>query len=119
MRAIITMICAVALIVTFTTQSPADAKTFRWGYQGDAAEMDYQARRETFTDAVIANMMEGMIRYNGKLELEPSLADIEPEANCQFERTGYFCLDGKASEPGKPVFNRTVTLRDSWAKRNK
>ena len=52
-------------------------------------------------------------------KLEPSLADIEPEANCQFERTGYFCLDAKASQPDKPVFNRTVTLRDSWAKRNK
>ncbi|MEN8133951.1 MAG: glutamine--tRNA ligase/YqeY domain fusion protein [Thermodesulfobacteriota bacterium] len=52
-------------------------------------------------------------------KLEPSLAEIGPEENCQFERTGYFCLDGKASEPGKPVFNRTVTLRDSWAKKNK
>jgi len=52
-------------------------------------------------------------------KLEPSLAEAKPEANCQFERTGYFCLDGKASEPNRPVFNRTVTLRDSWAKKNK
>ena len=52
-------------------------------------------------------------------KLEPSLADAKPEDNCQFERTGYFCLDAKASEPGKPVFNRTVTLRDSWARMNK
>jgi glutaminyl-tRNA synthetase len=52
-------------------------------------------------------------------KLEPSLAEAKPEENCQFERTGYFCLDAKASQPGKPVFNRTVTLRDSWAKKNK
>ena len=52
-------------------------------------------------------------------KLEPCLAEAKPEENCQFERTGYFCLDAKASEPGKPVFNRTVTLRDSWARKNK
>jgi glutaminyl-tRNA synthetase len=52
-------------------------------------------------------------------KLEPSLAEAKPEKNCQFERTGYFCLDAKGSKPGKPVFNRTVTLRDSWAKKNK
>jgi glutaminyl-tRNA synthetase len=34
----------------------------------------------------------------------------------QFERTGYFCADAKDSQPGKPVFNRTVGLKDSWAK---
>jgi peptide/nickel transport system substrate-binding protein len=69
------MIVTAALIVSFGVHSPAGAKTFRWAYQGDAAEMDYQARRETFTDAVIANMMEGLVRYNGKLELEPELAE--------------------------------------------
>jgi len=52
-------------------------------------------------------------------KLEPSLADAKPEESCQFERTGYFCLDAKDSQPAKPVFNRTVTLRDSWAKMNK
>jgi glutaminyl-tRNA synthetase len=35
---------------------------------------------------------------------------------CQFERIGYFCVDNKLSKPGAPVFNRTVALRDSWAK---
>ncbi len=52
-------------------------------------------------------------------KLEPSLANINPEENYQFERTGYFCLDTKASDYNKPVFNRTVTLRDSWARKNK
>lgn len=45
---------------------------------------------------------------------EPSLAQAQPEDRFQFEREGYFCVDLKDSVPGKPVFNRTVTLRDSW-----
>ncbi|MBB2895350.1 glutamine--tRNA ligase/YqeY domain fusion protein [Pseudomonas sp. AS2.8] len=45
---------------------------------------------------------------------EPSLAQAQPEDRFQFEREGYFCVDPKDSTPGKPVFNRTVTLRDSW-----
>lgn len=49
--------------------------------------------------------------------LEPSLREAEAEARFQFERLGYFCVDNKDSAPNKPVFNRTVGLRDSWAKR--
>ncbi|MDT3717995.1 glutamine--tRNA ligase/YqeY domain fusion protein [Pseudomonas oryzihabitans] len=45
---------------------------------------------------------------------EPSLAQATAEDRFQFEREGYFCVDAKDSAPGKPVFNRTVTLRDSW-----
>jgi len=48
--------------------------------------------------------------------VEPALADTEPERHYQFERTGYFFVDPVLSKPGKPVFNRTVTLKDSWAK---
>ena len=51
--------------------------------------------------------------------LEPSLANAEKEERFQFERTGYFCVDSKDNVDGKPIFNRTVTLRDSWAKLNK
>jgi glutaminyl-tRNA synthetase len=47
--------------------------------------------------------------------LEPSLAEAKPGDKFQFERTGYFCSD-LDSVPGKPVFNRTVTLKDTWAK---
>jgi glutaminyl-tRNA synthetase len=47
--------------------------------------------------------------------LEPALADVPPGTRVQFERIGYFCAD-KDGTPGKPVFNRTVGLRDSWAK---
>ena len=49
-------------------------------------------------------------------QLEPSLADALPESRYQFERLGYFCVDAVDSTPQKPVFNRTVTLRDAWKK---
>jgi glutaminyl-tRNA synthetase len=49
-------------------------------------------------------------------KLELGLKDAKPGSRCQFERMGYFIADAKDSQPGKPVFNRTVTLRDTWAK---
>ncbi len=49
-------------------------------------------------------------------KLEPSLADAAPASRCQFERLGYFCVDAKDSTPDALVFNRTVTLRDTWAR---
>ena len=48
--------------------------------------------------------------------VEPALADASPGDRFQFEREGYFCLDSRASTQSPLVFNRTVTLRDSWAK---
>ena len=48
--------------------------------------------------------------------VEPSLGEAEPGARFQFERLGYFCMDSVDSGPGHLVFNRTVTLRDTWAK---
>ena len=47
--------------------------------------------------------------------VEPSLANAKPLSRYQFERLGYFCVDPESS-PGKLVFNRTVSLRDPWAK---
>ncbi|HMC64644.1 MAG TPA: glutamine--tRNA ligase/YqeY domain fusion protein [Gemmataceae bacterium] len=49
-------------------------------------------------------------------KLEPSLANAAAGDRYQFERLGYFCVDSKDSAPGKLVFNRAVTLRDTWAK---
>jgi glutaminyl-tRNA synthetase len=51
--------------------------------------------------------------------LEPSLAGFNDTDSYQFIRKGYFCLDKKLSSPGKPIFNRTVTLKDNWAKASK
>ncbi len=48
--------------------------------------------------------------------VEASLRVAAPESNCQFERLGYFVADRNDHSPAKPVFNRTVTLRDSWTK---
>jgi len=49
-------------------------------------------------------------------KLEQSLEKAVAEEHFQFERQGYFCVDMRDSKPGKPVFNRTVTLKDSWGK---
>lgn len=49
-------------------------------------------------------------------KLEPSLKGLAPGTRVQFERNGYFCVDTVDSKEGEPVFNRVVTLRDSWAK---
>jgi glutaminyl-tRNA synthetase len=50
-----------------------------------------------------------------RCRIEPSLAEAAPDVALQFERQGYFCLDPD-STPGRPVFNRTVALRDTWAR---
>ncbi|MGA2532297.1 MAG: glutamine--tRNA ligase/YqeY domain fusion protein [Candidatus Aminicenantales bacterium] len=49
-------------------------------------------------------------------KLEPGLRDAAPESRWQFERMGYYCVDRRDSKPGRLVFNRTVTLRDEWAR---
>ena len=49
-------------------------------------------------------------------KLEPGMADADMDTRYQFERQGYFCLDSVDSRPDALVFNRTVTLRDTWAK---
>jgi glutaminyl-tRNA synthetase len=75
----------------FTTENPAEAEDFRECLNPDSLEV--------LTDC----------------RIEESAADARPESRFQFERLGYFCVDPD-SEPGQLVFNRTVTLRDSWAK---
>jgi glutaminyl-tRNA synthetase len=50
-------------------------------------------------------------------KLERSLADAKPGERFQFERLGYFTPDAKDSRPGQPVFNRTITLKDTWVKK--
>jgi len=53
-----------------------------------------------------------------RAKCEPSLKEARPEERYQFERLAYFTLD-KDSRPGEPIFNRTITLRDTWAKESK
>ena len=52
-------------------------------------------------------------------KLEPSLKEVRPYCNYQFERLGYFCIDPVEYENDKIVFNRTISLRDTWAKLQK
>jgi glutaminyl-tRNA synthetase len=64
----------------------------------------------------IANLNPSSLEVLRGCKLEPSLAEAAPGARYQFERLGYFCADTEDSRPGAPVFNRTVTLKDAWAK---
>ncbi|MBA4143534.1 MAG: glutamine--tRNA ligase/YqeY domain fusion protein [Nitrosospira sp.] len=70
----------------------------------DAGEQDYK----TFLNP---NSRKVITAY-----VEPSLYQIQPEDRFQFERHGYFIADARVTTPEKPVFNRAVTLRDSWIK---
>jgi glutaminyl-tRNA synthetase len=73
--------------------------------------MDVEEDRQ-FTDYLNADSIEVV----KTCRVEPSLARAEPGTRFQFERLGYFCLDSVDSAQGRLVFNRTVTLRDTWAK---
>ena len=64
----------------------------------------------------LANLNPGSLTVLTGCKLEPSLANAAAGARFQFERQGYFCVDSRDSTPGKLVFNRTVALRDTWAK---
>ena len=69
------------------------------------------AEGEEFT----ANLNPNSLEVLTDAKLEPSLANAAPGSRYQFERLGYFCVDPD-SAPGKPVFNRTVALKDTWAR---
>jgi glutaminyl-tRNA synthetase len=62
-----------------------------------------------------ANLNPNSLEVISHAKLEPSLANAPVGSRYQFERLGYFCVDPD-SAPGKPVFNRTVALKDTWAK---
>jgi glutaminyl-tRNA synthetase len=67
---------------------------------------------EDFKDFLNPNSLEVL----DDCRLEPGLAEMGPGQRCQFERLGYFSKDPVDSKPDRPVFNRIVGLRDSWAK---
>ena len=74
------------------------------------ASLDDPEEGKTFLDYLNPESLRKVTGY-----LEPSLAEASVGDKFQFERTGYFCMD-RDSAPGRPVFNRTVTRKDSWAK---
>jgi glutaminyl-tRNA synthetase len=63
-----------------------------------------------------ANLNPASLEVVDPCKAEPSLAGTAPGEPIQFERVGYFCIDSTDSTPDRLVFNRTVTLRDTWAK---
>jgi glutaminyl-tRNA synthetase len=76
--------------------------------QPDKQEQDFK----TFLNPGSLEVLKGC-------QLEPSLKNAAPGSRFQFERLGYFFADPHDSQPGAPVFNRTVTLKDTWAKAGK
>ena len=64
---------------------------------------------------VLDNLNPNSLEIIAEAKVEPSLANATPGTRYQFERLGYFCVDPD-SKPGKPVFNRTVALKDAWAR---
>jgi glutaminyl-tRNA synthetase len=62
-----------------------------------------------------SNLNPNSLEVIANAKLEPSMANAAAGSRVQFERLGYFCAD-RESKPGRPVFNRTVALKDTWAK---
>ena len=67
---------------------------------------------------VLDNLNPNSLEVLSHAKVEPSLANAAAGSRFQFERLGYFCVDPD-SQPGRPVFNRTVALKDAWAKMEK
>ncbi|MDY6853539.1 MAG: glutamine--tRNA ligase/YqeY domain fusion protein [Thermodesulfobacteriota bacterium] len=76
------------------------------------ANPDEESKAQSFTDFLNPSSVERLT----SCFLEPALAEASPGDIYQFERLGYFCVDSQESSDRKLVFNRTVTLRDTWAK---
>jgi glutaminyl-tRNA synthetase len=91
-----------------------------------AADCEVRLYDRLFTEADPDNLPDGAdftaalnpesLVVMSRAKVEPSVLGDPPGTRYQFERTGYFVADTEDSRPGAPVFNRTVGLRDSWAK---
>ena len=98
--------------------------TIHWVSVPHAVSAEVRLYEHLFTSPTPGNTPEG-VEFTDLLnpdsmrvvtaQVEPALAELPAGSRVQFERLGYFCVDPD-SKPGAPVFNRTVTLKDSWAK---
>ncbi len=96
--------------------------TIHWVDCETAVESEVRLYSNLFTDPnpdaadvdFISCLNEESLEVLGGCKLEASLRDAEPADRFQFMRLGYFCADSKDSKPGAPVFNRAVTLKDSF-----
>ncbi len=99
--------------------------TIHWVSAAHAIDAEVRLYDKLFTKAdpnqleegedFTANLNPNSLEVVTRAKLEPSLATAAAGARYQFERLGYFCADPD-SAPGKPVFNRTVALKNTWAK---
>ena len=96
--------------------------TIHWASAAHAVDAEVRVYDTLFTkenpdegDDFTANLNPKSLEVIPRAKLEPSLAGATPGSRYQFERLGYFCVDPD-SAPGKLVFNRTVALKDTWAK---
>jgi glutaminyl-tRNA synthetase len=99
--------------------------TIHWVSSAHAISAEIRLYDKLFTKAnpydvaededVLSNLNPNSLEVLTGAKLEPSLAEAKPEDRFQFERVGYFCVD-RDSAAGKLVFNRTLSLKDSWAK---
>jgi glutaminyl-tRNA synthetase len=95
--------------------------TLHWVAAADAATVEVRLYNQLFTkpDPDVANfaadLNPGSLEVLADCKAEPAVATSNAIAAVQFERQGYFCRDPD-SAPGRPVFNRTVGLRDTWGK---
>jgi glutaminyl-tRNA synthetase len=99
--------------------------TIHWVSAAHAVEAEVRVYERLFTkpdpnevpegQEFTANLNPNSLEVITNAKLEPSLAEVAVESRYQFERLGYFCVDPD-SKPGRPVFNRTVALKDTWAK---
>jgi glutaminyl-tRNA synthetase len=100
--------------------------TIHWVSAGHAATAEVRLYDKLFTkedpnDApegadFTANLNPASLEVLAGAKVEPSLAAAQPGDRFQFERMGYFCVDPDTKKNGQLVFNRTATLRDTWAK---
>ncbi len=107
-------------------QSPDGRKvrgTIHWVSARHAVQAEIRLYNHLFTKknpeeggGFIQNLNPNSLEIIENAMLEPSLAEAKPGDQFQFMRQGYFAVDSVDSKPGKPVFNRTVSLRDSWKK---
>ena len=88
-----------------------EAEVRLYNHQFNKANPEEDAEEDDF----LSNLNHDSLEILKSCRLEPSLADAVPGDRCQFERIGYFCVDSDSSER-HPVFNRTVTLKDTWAR---
>jgi glutaminyl-tRNA synthetase len=95
--------------------------TLHWVSAADAVSAEVRLYNQLFTSAdpdvanFAADLNPSSLEVLADAKIEPAAAGDNSADPVQFERQGYFCRD-MDSTPGRPVFNRTVGLRDTWAK---